>query len=78
MGKCRGHDPALFFPISNQSDRLAKRLCSHCPVVAQCMDYAIEHNEVGVWGGTNERERKRIAARYIRPYKALAHTAISR
>jgi len=65
LGNCHGEDPGIFFPISNQSDRKAKKLCKECPVQGQCLDEALTFNELGVWGGTNERERRRIKRRYI-------------
>jgi WhiB family redox-sensing transcriptional regulator len=33
-------------------------VCAGCPVRERCLDYAIEHVEIGVWGGTSERERR--------------------
>lgn len=35
------------------------------------MDYAIKNGEVGIWGGTTERQRNKIRNRYVRP-NALA------
>ena len=78
MGACAGEDPSLFFPISNQSDLAAKRLCAQCLVRAQCLDTALRDNELGVWGGTNERERRRIKLRYIRSRKDLAQRYLVR
>ena len=35
--------------------------CAHCPVAAQCLDYALTHNlRFGIWGGTSGHERKRL------------------
>ena len=68
LGACVGKDRDLFFPDSSRWGEVrAKAICESCDVRAQCMDYAIEFNEVGIWGGTTERERKRIKNRYIRP-----------
>lgn len=38
----------------------AARICAACPVRTECLDFAIEHQEHGYWGGTSERERVRI------------------
>ncbi|OPG10627.1 hypothetical protein B1L11_23225 [Microbispora sp. GKU 823] len=59
---CPEIDPDLFFAEPNDpvSSRLAKAVCRGCPVVSECLAYAIEHGEVGVWGGTTEKERKRL------------------
>ncbi|QSM01122.1 WhiB family transcription factor [Mycobacterium phage Nanosmite] len=36
----------------------AKAVCSRCPVVAECRDYAMENDELyGVWGGMAPAER---------------------
>lgn len=38
------------------------RLCRHCPVAAVCLEYAMTHPELGVWGGATARERNRAGA----------------
>lgn len=54
-----------------EKDRLdgpAKRVCGLCPVRAECLEYAITHNQTeGVWGGMGESER----ASYRRKVRAL-------
>lgn len=64
-GLCRGLSPeevdAVFFPGSGAPGNRAKRICSACPVQQTCLEYALEHRIVhGVWGGTSERERRRM------------------
>ncbi|MFI8230218.1 WhiB family transcriptional regulator [Streptomyces sp. NPDC085900] len=61
---CLREDPDLFFPISvsgptlRQIDR-AKAVCGRCPVVEQCLAWAMRAGNVeGVWGGTTEAERR--------------------
>ena len=69
LGHCVGRDTNLFFPdgpYNRFEVKFAKDLCAVCPVRAQCMDYALRHDEVGIWGGTTERERKKIKNRYVR------------
>lgn len=69
LGHCVGKDPAIFFPdvaYNRYEVKRAKDICAVCPVRAQCMDYALRNNEVGIWGGTTERERKKIKDRYVR------------
>ena len=64
---CRYHDPDLFFPLSAvgaglAQTRQAKRVCATCPVVAECLDWAIAHGiRFGVWGGLSEDEREAAA-----------------
>jgi WhiB family redox-sensing transcriptional regulator len=61
-GICRDHPPEVFFPSDGVGVEVAKRLCATCPVKSECLDYALEHRvDHGVWGGTSERQRRRIA-----------------
>lgn len=39
-------------------ERRARETCVRCPVKKQCLTWAIEHNETGIWGGTDRRERQ--------------------
>jgi WhiB family redox-sensing transcriptional regulator len=41
----------------------AKAVCRKCPVSLECLVYAINHREPGVWGGTTEAERAAMHAR---------------
>ena len=60
-GLCAQTDPELFFPEKGGSTRAAKAVCAGCPVRAECLGYALAHDErFGVWGGTSERERRRL------------------
>ena len=64
--RCRNVDTALFFPArgDNLSVRVAKQLCSTCPVRGECLDYARDAGEkLGVWGGLTERQRRKLRAR---------------
>jgi WhiB family transcriptional regulator, redox-sensing transcriptional regulator len=36
----------------------AKAICADCPVIRQCLHYAVVNGCVGVWGGTTDGERK--------------------
>jgi WhiB family redox-sensing transcriptional regulator len=60
-GLCAQTDPEEFFPNKGSSTRAAKAVCATCPVETKCLLYALEHNErFGVWGGTSERERRKL------------------
>lgn len=57
---CKGVDPAVFYPADRRLDP-AREYCAVCPVQAECLEYAIVHNEKhGVWGGASERQRRRL------------------
>jgi hypothetical protein len=38
----------------------AKSICARCEVVEACLDHALMRHESGIWGGTTDRERKRM------------------
>ena len=58
-GICRETDPELFFPEGSgvHHGLTARKLCRSCPVQSTCFDFAMDNMEIGIWGGTNERER---------------------
>ena len=61
---CRDEDPELFFPIGSTGPAAtqveqAKVVCRRCPVVAECLTWALETGqENGIWGATSEDERR--------------------
>lgn len=58
---CRGRGPAEFFPASKHTTREVKELCARCPVLDQCLDYAVASPELGgIWAGTTPSQRDRI------------------
>lgn len=60
-GACRGVDPDIFYPASDEEAEAAKAICAVCPVREPCLEYALANRERdGVWGGATERERRRI------------------
>ncbi len=62
--RCRGINPAEFFPSDGTGVETAQRVCAACPVTAECLEYALLNRiEHGVWGGASERERRRILRR---------------
>ncbi|MCX4919946.1 WhiB family transcriptional regulator [Streptomyces sp. NBC_00687] len=69
---CRDEDPELFFPIGNTGPALlqieeAKSVCRRCPVMEQCLRWALDSgNDEGVWGGLSEDERRSLKRRAAR------------
>jgi WhiB family redox-sensing transcriptional regulator len=58
---CRGVDPDVFYPVSEEEAEAAKAVCAVCPVQQSCLEYALANRERdGVWGGATERERRRL------------------
>lgn len=39
-----------------------KLLCAACPVRQRCLDYALEYEEFGIWGGATPEERDELEA----------------
>lgn len=63
---CLDEDPELFFPVGSTGPALeqterAKAVCAACPVVAECLEWALDSNQdAGVWGGLSEDERRTL------------------
>jgi WhiB family transcriptional regulator, redox-sensing transcriptional regulator len=58
---CQGADTDAFYPEAGGLTETAERLCESCPVMAECLDWALDHSEVwGTWGGLSERERRQL------------------
>ena len=61
QAKCKDMDPDVFFPSDGVGVQVAQRVCLVCPVKLPCLEYALAHRvHEGVWGGTSERERRRL------------------
>jgi WhiB family redox-sensing transcriptional regulator len=53
----------IFFPEGKNKqakEYAAKVICASCPIQQECLAHAITNNELGVWGGKTEEERKHI------------------
>lgn len=83
MAICQYEDPDLFFPIGNitsgpsliQIDE-AKAVCHRCPVLKQCLNWAIKVDPLeGIWGGTTEAERRAMRRRTVRASRNSAEAA---
>lgn len=65
-GKCSNLSPeeadSVFFLGRGRSPSAAKEFCSNCPVRRPCLFFAIFYNEVGIWAGTTDKERKDLRA----------------
>ena len=53
---CAGVDTRSFFDGTAR----AVAVCHGCPEQKPCLDFALANGERGVWGGTSERERKKM------------------
>lgn len=64
---CKGANPDLFYwvegadvngqPEPDYPSMEAKWYCNRCEVSADCLSWALDKHEVGVWGGTSSYQR---------------------
>lgn len=55
---CRGIEPEIFFPVSDEEAGPAKAICGACEVRTECLLFSFQNRErYGVWGGVTEKER---------------------
>lgn len=68
QANCKGMDPELFLPErgDNHTANQAKAICEGCPIKDDCLDYAVFHNCIGIWGGTSGRERRKMVSKHPR------------
>jgi WhiB family transcriptional regulator, redox-sensing transcriptional regulator len=61
VGNCANEPPTVFFPSDGVGVEVAKKICEGCPSKEPCLEYALANRiDHGVWGGTSERQRRRI------------------
>lgn len=72
QGACRTDDPNLFAPEGTagkwaQIIAAAKAVCNRCPVIEDCLQWALDNREPhGIYGGLDEDERWRLLRRQVR------------
>ena len=72
-GLCAEKHPSIFFPSDGVGVEKARKICNECPMQTPCLEYALRNRiDHGVWGGTSERQRRRILKE--RRVKALQRT----
>lgn len=70
---CRGIEAGVFYPISEEDALIAKSICSGCSAREDCLEFALTNRENnGVWGGSTERERRRMLRHRQRAARSLA------
>lgn len=65
---CEGMDTSIFYPPEKKDGRIyrgttkvlapAMRVCAKCPARLECLEFAFNHGEHGVWGGTTYEQRR--------------------
>jgi len=62
-GACVGKTHLFFHQAHKTRAILAKEqeaifICQPCPIREQCLEWALYHEQYGIWGGTTEWQRK--------------------
>lgn len=74
--RCRHVDPELFFPVGTTEPAAAQTahaqaVCRACPVLGDCLDFALRTGQqYGIWGGLTGEERRGLH----RARRARGHT----
>lgn len=68
LAACHDLPLDLFFPSSGMESlrniNVIKPFCAVCPVVVECLAYALSHpDERGIWAGTTENDRRKIRSK---------------
>src|SRR5262245_28265876 len=64
--QCQNANPAIFDGHCTRRETPLDALayCRLCPVLARCLQYAFDHNDIqgeqGIWGGTTAYQRRQI------------------
>ena len=62
---CKKYKDIDFFSEDIGAIRKSISICNRCPVIAECLHYAITKEEVfGVWGGISQRNRRPLHRKY--------------
>lgn len=66
LALCKGKTTNDFYPemgVKGAAKQVKemKMFCRECPVILDCLDYALENDEqFGIWGGMTPKERSKI------------------
>jgi WhiB family transcriptional regulator, redox-sensing transcriptional regulator len=61
---CRGGSPEWWHPERGRTQWAQVKICGTCPVRAECLQFALDNNELhGVWGGCSAKQRLRARQR---------------
>jgi WhiB family redox-sensing transcriptional regulator len=86
QAKCIGHDePDWFFNYEiyrtlriNRDVQEQRKFCDSCPILLDCLDYALRVDVHGFWGGTTREDRKIIRKQTGMQYEPLTFQDMSK
>ncbi len=78
-GLCNSHNPNgkiiinpdLFFTQGKATEEAAKMVCRTCGVKTECFQFALKYDQQGIWGATDEKERREYRRRNNTPVVKL-------
>lgn len=57
---CAQGDLDAYFPGRRPNAELKRKCKEQCPVTAECLEFALATDAVGIWGGTSTKERRKL------------------
>lgn len=51
-----------------------RKFCDSCPVKYECLNYAVVHEEEGIWGGFTRSQRDLLPTTFVRELRQKART----
>jgi len=80
-GSCVGAKNTNFYGSDERETTVVpkdvRELCESCPVISECLDYALRYERYNIWANTTERERKMLRTmwgfRLIDPWVRQLH-----
>ena len=73
---CRDQDTETFFSDHYLDVQKALLWCSWCPVREECLQFAIDNDEDGTWGGMTRVQRTRFVNRMKRAKKPASQATL--
>jgi WhiB family redox-sensing transcriptional regulator len=70
---CKGKGDMFFDEVHRTIVREAQKICAKCEFKVKCLDYALKHEEVGVWAGTTTNQRAKILRSHRKERKKAEH-----
>ena len=61
---CQAMDPEIFWLDADTDadvpNHIALAACNRCEIAVSCLEWAMVHERLGVWGGTTPRQREKL------------------
>ena len=81
QGRCAGVNNKNFYGSDERDTSIVPKdvqdLCESCPIISECLDYALRYERFNIWANTTEKERKMLRTmwgfRYTDPWLRQIH-----